>query len=74
MLLSELIQEDLIQLGMEAADKWEAIEVLVDRLIAAHEIRLTDRGEVRPRSPPGSAPCPRAWSRVWRCPTGRWTA
>ncbi len=46
MLLSELIQEDLIQLGMEAADKWEAIEVLVDRLIAAHEIRLTDRGEV----------------------------
>lgn len=46
MLLSELIQEDLIQLGMEAADKWEAIEVLVDRLIAAHELRLTDRGEV----------------------------
>jgi mannitol/fructose-specific phosphotransferase system IIA component (Ntr-type) len=45
-LLSELIQEDLIQLGMEAADKWEAVEVLVDRLIAAHEIRLTDRGEV----------------------------
>src|SRR4030042_310584 len=31
---------------MEAADKWEAIEVLVDRLIAAHELRLTDRGEV----------------------------
>ena len=46
MLLSELIQEDLIHLGLEAADKWEAIEVLVDRLIAAHEIRLTSRGEV----------------------------
>jgi mannitol/fructose-specific phosphotransferase system IIA component (Ntr-type) len=45
-LLSELIQEDLIQIGMEAADKWEAIEALVDRLIATHEIRLTDRGEV----------------------------
>jgi len=45
-LLSELIQEDLIQLGLEAADKWEAIEVLVDRLIAAHELRLPDRGEV----------------------------
>lgn len=46
MLLSELIQEDLIHIGLEAADKWEAIEVLIDRLIAAHEIRLTDRGEV----------------------------
>ncbi len=46
MLLSELIQEDLILTGMEAADKWEAIEVLVDLLIAAHEIRLIDRGEV----------------------------
>jgi len=45
-LLSELIQEDLIQIGLEAADKWEAIELLIDRLIAAHEIRLTDRGEV----------------------------
>jgi mannitol/fructose-specific phosphotransferase system IIA component (Ntr-type) len=45
-LLSELLQEDLIQIGMQAADKWEAIELLVDRLIAAHEIRLTDRGEV----------------------------
>lgn len=46
MLLSELIQEDLIQTGLEAVDKWEAIEVLTDLLIAAHEIRLTDRGEV----------------------------
>jgi mannitol/fructose-specific phosphotransferase system IIA component (Ntr-type) len=45
-LLSELIQEDLIRLGMEANDKWEAIEVLTDLLVAAHEIRLTDRGEV----------------------------
>jgi len=45
-LLSELIQEDLIQTGLEAVDKWEAIEVLTDLLIAAHEIRLTDRGEV----------------------------
>jgi PTS system nitrogen regulatory IIA component len=45
-LLSELIQEDLILTGMEAADKWEAIEILVDLLIASHEIRLIDRGEV----------------------------
>jgi mannitol/fructose-specific phosphotransferase system IIA component (Ntr-type) len=46
LLLSELIQEDLIKVGLEAADKWEAIEILVDMLIAAHELRLTDRGEV----------------------------
>jgi len=45
-LLSELIQEDLILTGMEAADKWEAIEVLTDLLVASHEIRLIDRGEV----------------------------
>jgi mannitol/fructose-specific phosphotransferase system IIA component (Ntr-type) len=44
--LSELIQEDLIRTGLEAVDKWEAIEVLTDLLITAHEIRLTDRGEV----------------------------
>jgi PTS system fructose-specific IIA component len=46
LLLSELIQEDLIKVGLEAADKWEAIEILVDTLITAHELRLTDRGEV----------------------------
>jgi len=31
---------------MEAADKWEAIEELVDHLIGAHELRLTNRQEV----------------------------
>jgi mannitol/fructose-specific phosphotransferase system IIA component (Ntr-type) len=46
LLLSELIQEDLIRIDLEAGDKWEAIEKLVDHLIAAHELRLTDRGEV----------------------------
>ena len=46
MLLSELIQEDLIKIDLEATDKWEAIEILVDLLVAAHELRLTDRGEV----------------------------
>ncbi|HUX14376.1 MAG TPA: PTS sugar transporter subunit IIA [Spirochaetia bacterium] len=46
MLLSELIQPDLIRLNMEAADKWEAIEELVDHLIGAHELRLTNRQEV----------------------------
>ncbi len=46
MLLSELIQPDLIRLNMEAVDKWEAIEELVDHLIGAHELRLTNRQEV----------------------------
>jgi mannitol/fructose-specific phosphotransferase system IIA component (Ntr-type) len=46
LLLSELIQEDLVKLGLEAADKWEAIELLIDHLIGVHELRLTDRGEV----------------------------
>jgi mannitol/fructose-specific phosphotransferase system IIA component (Ntr-type) len=45
-LLSELIQEDVIRVGLEARDKWEAIEELVDMLIAAHEIRIADRAEV----------------------------
>jgi mannitol/fructose-specific phosphotransferase system IIA component (Ntr-type) len=41
--LSELIQEDMIRIGLKARDKWEAIEELVDVLVAAHEIRLNDR-------------------------------
>ena len=46
MLLSELIQEDVIKVGLEARDKWEAIRELVDVLVAAHEIRLNDRAAV----------------------------
>jgi mannitol/fructose-specific phosphotransferase system IIA component (Ntr-type) len=46
LLLSELIQEDLIKVGLTAADKWEAIQELVDILIGAHEIRLNDRQAV----------------------------
>jgi len=45
-LLSELIRDDLVKVGMEATGKWEAIEELVDVLIDAHEIRLTDRAKV----------------------------
>jgi mannitol/fructose-specific phosphotransferase system IIA component (Ntr-type) len=41
--LSELIQEDVIRVGLKARDKWEAIEELVDALVAVHEIRLNDR-------------------------------
>lgn len=46
MLLSELIQPDLIKLGMEAHNKWDAIEELIDHLITAHELRMTNRQEV----------------------------
>lgn len=46
MLLSEMVQEDLIKVGMEGTNKWEAIEELIDLLIAAHELRLGDRSEV----------------------------
>jgi mannitol/fructose-specific phosphotransferase system IIA component (Ntr-type) len=42
-LLSELIQEDVIKVGLSAHDKWEAIDELVDVLVAAHELRLADR-------------------------------
>jgi mannitol/fructose-specific phosphotransferase system IIA component (Ntr-type) len=45
-LLSELIQEDMIKIGLEAMDKWEAIPELVDLLVAAHEIRFSDRDAV----------------------------
>lgn len=44
--LSELIRDDLVKVGLEATDKWEAIEELVDLLISAHELRLTDRDKV----------------------------
>jgi len=44
--LSELFQEDVIKVGLEARDKWEAIEELVDVLVSAHELRLNDRSAV----------------------------
>jgi mannitol/fructose-specific phosphotransferase system IIA component (Ntr-type) len=46
MLLSEVIQPDLIKIGLEAHSKWEAIEELIDLLINAHELRMVDRAEV----------------------------
>ena len=46
MLLSEMVQDDLIKVGLEATTKWEAIEELVDLLIACHELRLNDRAAV----------------------------
>jgi len=46
MLLSELIQPEVVKLDLEAPDKWAAIEELVDHLITNHELRLSDRQEV----------------------------
>ena len=46
MLLTEVIREDLIKVGLQAQDKWEAIEELVDVLISLHELSLSDRSEV----------------------------
>lgn len=46
MLLSEMVQEDLVKVGLEATNKWEAIEELIDLLISQHELRLNDRSEV----------------------------
>lgn len=46
MLLSEMVQEDLVKVGLEATNKWEAIEELVDLLILHHELRLSDRSDV----------------------------
>jgi mannitol/fructose-specific phosphotransferase system IIA component (Ntr-type) len=45
-LLSELLQEDVVKIGLQATNKREAIEELVDVLVAAHEIRLGDRAQV----------------------------
>jgi len=46
MQLTELIREDLIKINLEARDKWEAIEELIDQLISVHELSLMDRNEV----------------------------
>ena len=46
MRLSELIYRDSIKVGLEATNKWEAIEELVDHLVSARELRLSDRHEV----------------------------
>ena len=46
MRLAELIQEDLVKVGLEGINKWETIEERVDVLISSHELRLADRSEV----------------------------
>jgi mannitol/fructose-specific phosphotransferase system IIA component (Ntr-type) len=44
--LTEILREDIIKINLDATTKWEAIEELVDLLISAHELRLTDRNEI----------------------------
>jgi mannitol/fructose-specific phosphotransferase system IIA component (Ntr-type) len=46
LLLSEFFYDDVVKVNMEAVAKYEAIEELVDVLIDAHELRLSDRAEV----------------------------
>ena len=47
MWLSELLYDDVVKVGLEARDKWEAIEELVDLLISTHELRMNDRQEIK---------------------------
>jgi len=42
----DIIQGQLIVPQLRAANKWDAIEELVDQLVEAHEIRILDRREV----------------------------
>ncbi len=46
MKLHEIIDDNEIKIDLEAEDKYEAIEELVDLLIAEHEISLRDRDEI----------------------------
>ncbi len=45
MQLTELIREDLITVDLEATNKWETIDEMIDLLISVHELRLGDRDE-----------------------------
>jgi mannitol/fructose-specific phosphotransferase system IIA component (Ntr-type) len=44
--LTEILREDIIRVNLDATNKWEAIQELVDLLISAHELRLIDRNEI----------------------------
>ncbi|MFC1539633.1 PTS sugar transporter subunit IIA [Candidatus Latescibacterota bacterium] len=46
MKLSDFLGENVIKTDLEAEDKMEAIEELIDLLISEHEISLRDRDEV----------------------------
>jgi len=46
MRLSEFLSENVIKINLEAEDKMEAIEELIDLLISEHEISLRDRDNI----------------------------
>ena len=46
MKLSEFIRPELIKVGLEAEDKWDAITQLIDLMVAAKEVKPEDRGEI----------------------------
>ncbi len=46
MKLSEILNEDEIKVDLEAEDKMEAIEELIDLLISEHEVGLRDRDNI----------------------------
>jgi mannitol/fructose-specific phosphotransferase system IIA component (Ntr-type) len=46
MLLGELLQGNVIKLGLDAESKWEAIEELIDLLIESHSLPMSLREHV----------------------------
>lgn len=46
MLLTELLREDLIKVGLEAENKQEAISELIDLLVQQHEIPYSQRDNI----------------------------
>ncbi|MBI5118185.1 PTS sugar transporter subunit IIA [Candidatus Poribacteria bacterium] len=46
MKLSEFLQPELIKVGLEARDKWDAITQLVDLMVAARKIAPENRGRI----------------------------
>ena len=46
MKLSEFVQPELIKMGLEAKDKWEAITQLIDLMIEAEQVKAEHRGMI----------------------------
>jgi mannitol/fructose-specific phosphotransferase system IIA component (Ntr-type) len=46
MKLSEFVRPELIQVGLEAEDKWDAITQLIDLMVDAEEIKREDRDKI----------------------------
>ncbi len=46
MKLGELIRPETVKLDLNASDKWEAIEEIVDLLVSNHELKTCDRDSI----------------------------